>query len=324
MSVYLGIDTSNYTTSTALFDSDAWKLGQQAVKMEKKLLPTAPGALGLRQSDAVFAHVQQLGGLAARLFEEGAPELSGVGVSIFPRRAEGSYMPCFLVGQMSAQLVSSAMGVPMYTFSHQEGHIAAALYSAGRLDLIKERFIAFHLSGGTTDALLVEPGEPFFKITPVARSLDLKAGQAVDRVGLMLGLKFPCGPQLTELALRCEEKIKVRPTMKGADCCLSGIENRCHKLLDEGKAPEYIALYCLKSIEAALDGMTRALIEKYGELPLVYAGGVMSNVIIRQQFESRYGGIFAEPQFSSDNAAGIAVLAALAAGEDICRERKAD
>lgn len=118
--------------------------------------------------------------------------------------------------------------------------------------------------------------------------------------------------------------MKVRPTMKGADCCLSGIENRCHKLLDEGKAPEYIALYCLKSIEAALDGMTRALIEKYGKLPLLYAGGVMSNVIIRQQFESKYGGIFAQPQFSSDNAAGIAVLAALAAGEDICRERKAD
>ena len=133
MSVYLGIDTSNYTTSTALFDSDAWKLGQQAVKMEKKLLPTAPGALGLRQSDAVFAHVQQLGGLAARLFEEGAPELSGVGVSIFPRRAEGSYMPCFLVGQMSAQLVSSAMGVPMYTFSHQEGHITSALYLVFKL-----------------------------------------------------------------------------------------------------------------------------------------------------------------------------------------------
>ena len=324
MAVYLGIDTSNYTTSTALFDSDAWAQGGLAVKMEKKLLPTAPGALGLRQSDAVFAHVQQLGGLAGQLFGKEPPTLDGVGVSIFPRRVEGSYMPCFLVGQMGAQLVSSAMGVPLYTFSHQEGHIAAALYSAGRLDLMKERFIAFHLSGGTTDALLVEPGEPFFKITQVGRSLDLKAGQAVDRVGLMLGLKFPCGPELTELALGCDEQIKVRPTMKGTDCCLSGIENRCHKLLDEGKAPEYIALYCLKSIEAALDGMTAALLQKYGELPLVYAGGVMSNVIIRRKFESKYGGIFAQPQFSSDNAAGIAVLAALSAGEDVCRERKAD
>ena len=324
MAVYLGIDTSNYTTSTALFDSGRWAEGRPSVRMEKKLLPTAPGALGLRQSDAVFAHVQQLGGLAAQLFGKEPPALAGVGVSIFPRRAEGSYMPCFLVGQTAAELTASALGVPLYTFSHQEGHIAAALYSAGRLDLMKERFIAFHLSGGTTDALLVEPGEPFFRITPAAHSLDLKAGQAVDRVGLMLGLKFPCGPELTELALQCEEKIRVRPTMKGADCCLSGVENRCRRLLDEGKAPEYIALYCLKSIEAALEGMTQALLERYGELPLVYAGGVMSNVIIRQKFESKYGGIFAQPQFSSDNAAGIAVLAALSAGEDVCRERKAD
>ena len=100
MAVYLGIDTSNYTTSTALFDSDAWAQGGLAVKMEKKLLPTAPGALGLRQSDAVFAHVQQLGGLAGQLFGKEPPTLDGVGVSIFPRRVEGSYMPCFLVGQM--------------------------------------------------------------------------------------------------------------------------------------------------------------------------------------------------------------------------------
>ena len=147
MGAYLGIDTSNYTTSLALYDS-----GTGEVRMEKKLLPTAPGALGLRQSDAVFAHVQQLGELAEKLFASGRPALSGIGVSIFPRRAEGSYMPCFLVGQTSARLLSAAAGAPLYTFSHQEGHIAAALYSSGHLELMGERFIAFHLSGGTTDA----------------------------------------------------------------------------------------------------------------------------------------------------------------------------
>ena len=205
MAVYLGIDTSNYTTSTALFDSERWAEGRPSVRMEKKLLPTAPGALGLRQSDAVFAHVQQLGGLAAQLFGKEPPALAGVGVSIFPRRAEGSYMPCFLVGQR-AELGFGAGGA-VYTFSHQEGHIAAALYSAGRLDLMKERFIAFHLSGGTTDALLVDRASLFSDYTgrPFA---GFKAGQAVDRVGLMLGLKFPCGPELTELALQCEEKIR--------------------------------------------------------------------------------------------------------------------
>lgn len=309
MAVYLGLDTSNYTTSTALYDS-----GTGEVKMSKKLLPTAPGALGLRQSDAVFAHVQQLGKLSQELFNAYDGALSGIGVSVFPRRAEGSYMPCFLVGQMGAELVSSALHIPMYTFSHQEGHIAAALYSAGQLSLMEKPFLAFHLSGGTTDALLVEPGKPFFRITPVAKSLDLKAGQAVDRVGLMLRLKFPCGPALTELALTCHEKIRVRPTMKGADCCLSGVENRCRKLLDEGKEPSYVALFCLRSIEAALDAMTAELLRRYGDLPLLYAGGVMSNVLIRETIEKKYGGFFADPLYSSDNSAGIALLAALSDG----------
>lgn len=312
MGAYLGIDTSNYTTSLALYDS-----GTGEVRMEKELLPTAPGALGLRQSDAVFAHVQQLGELAEKLFASGRPPLSGIGVSIFPRRAEGSYMPCFLVGQTSARLLSAAAGAPLYTFSHQEGHIAAALYSSGHLELMGERFIAFHLSGGTTDALLVEPGEPVFTVTPAARSLDLKAGQAVDRVGLMLGLTFPCGPSLSALAESCHEPIKVRPTMKGADCCLSGIENQCRKLLHGGKPPAYVARYCLISIEAALEGMTKALLERYGPLPLVYAGGVMSSSVIRPYFERKYGGYFAEPAFSSDNAAGIALLAAVSAGESV-------
>ena len=164
MAVYLGIDTSNYTTSTALFDSEAWAQGR-------------PWRSGWRKSCCRRRRERWDCGRATRFLPMSSswadwpdsclvrnrPLWHGVGVSIFPRRVEGSYMPCFLVGQMGAQLVSSAMGVPLYTFSHQEGHIAAALYSAGRLDLMKERFIAFHLSGGTTDALLVEPGEPFFK-----------------------------------------------------------------------------------------------------------------------------------------------------------------
>ena len=130
MAVYLGIDTSNYTTSTALFDSERWAEGRPSVRMEKKLLPTAPGALGLRQSDAVFAHVQQLGGLAAQCSARNRLLWQGLGSRFFRGGRRGSYMPCFLVGQTAAELTASALGVPLYTFSHQEGHIAAALYSA--------------------------------------------------------------------------------------------------------------------------------------------------------------------------------------------------
>ena len=306
MGAYLGFDTSNYTTSVAVYHSDSGEM-----LMEKRLLPTKEGALGLRQSEAVFSHIKQLGELAKALMERSDEPILAVGASVFPRRLEGSYMPCFLVGQTVGETVAAAMHLPFYSFSHQEGHVAAALYSAGKTDWVGERFLAFHLSGGTTDALLVSPGEPCFTIEQAASSLDLKAGQVVDRVGLMLGCKFPCGPELTELALCCNEKIKVRPVMKGADCCLSGIENQCKKLLGEGKSKEYIALFALRSVEAALIAMTAALQERYGKLPLLYAGGVMSNVIIRKTMEEKFGGVFAEPKFSADNAGGIAFLTAL-------------
>ncbi len=305
----LGIDTSNYTTSAALFDDEKGEIIQR-----KKLLPVKEGELGLRQSDAVFAHVKQLGDIVSGLFDGNKYEIDAIGVSTRPRDIDGSYMPCFLVGDMVTKTLSSALSVPRYEFSHQQGHIAAALFSAGRLDLLHEKFIAFHLSGGTTEALLVIPDESrIIKCEKVAGSADLKAGQAVDRVGVMLGLPFPAGKYLEELALKSNAKFKIKPTMKGAECCLSGIENKCRKMLDSGEKREDIALFCLKSIEAALCGMTDALTAKYGNLPLIYAGGVMSNKIIRKTIEEKYGGIFAMPEFSSDNAAGIAVLAAVAA-----------
>lgn len=309
MPLYLGIDTSNYTTSAALYDSDTGVLIQR-----KRLLPVKEGELGLRQSDAVFEHVRQLGETVSGLFSEtGAREIAAAGVSNRPRDVEGSYMPCFLVGVAAAECVSAARQIPLFRFSHQQGHIAAALYSAGRLDLLKERFFAFHVSGGTTECLLVEPDESrIFRCEKLADSLDLKAGQAVDRVGVMLGLPFPAGPELEKLALKSDRIYKIKPTMKEGGCCLSGIENRCKAMREAGEPPEHIARFCLDSIGAALSGMTEAALTKYGRLPILYAGGVMSNSILRRQFETNYGGIFAEPAFSSDNAAGVAVLASVA------------
>ena len=115
-------------------------------------------------------------------------------------------------------------------------------------------------------------------------------------------------PQLEQLALKNTEKIKVKPTLKGCDCCLSGVENLSKKLIDEGKSPEYVSAFCLKYIEQTLSKMTEGLLEKYGEIPLLFAGGVMSNQITKNSFEEEYNAIFAPPQFSADNSAGIAYL----------------
>ena len=304
MSLFLGIDTSNYTTSVALYDSATGLISQQ-----KMLLPVRAGQLGLRQSDAVFHHTAQLHTLFARLMSDVDPrEIAAIGASTRPRPIDGSYMPCFTVGENTAKILSSALRVPLFEFSHQEGHIAAALYSSKRDDLFDREFLAFHVSGGTTEAVIAK-GEGFgFSVEPAAKTLDLNAGQAVDRVGLMLGLRFPCGMGLERLAAQNTERIKVRATLKGCDCCLSGVENRCQKLIKEGRSSEYVAAFCLESIRVTLAAMTDAVFETHGVMPVVYAGGVMSNKIIKNSFEEKYNAVFAEPVFSSDNSAGIAYL----------------
>ena len=307
----LGIDTSNYTTSAAI-----WQNGK--ITQNKQLLPVKEGQLGLRQSDAVFHHVQQLPGILEPLLKE-HPAMEAIGVSARPRDLEGSYMPCFTVGSGTAKALSDALDIPLYIFSHQAGHIAAALFSCNRMDLRKRQFLAYHVSGGTTEAILVSPDpEHVLHETIVSQSLDLKGGQAVDRVGLMLGLPFPAGKELERLALQCNETFKIKPTMKGFDFCLSGIENQCRTLLQKDYPKPYIARYCLESLSAALSRSCELLLQEYGDLPVVFAGGVMSNRLIRQQMENRFNAFFAEPEFARDNAAGIAVLAAIQHGESLC------
>lgn len=304
MSVYLGVDTSNYTTSVCLYDSST-----NEVISRRKLLPVRDGELGLRQSDAVFHHVQQLPELFESAFADFKDEIRAIGVSYAPRTAEGSYMPCFTVGLTAASILSSVLKVPVYRFSHQQGHIAAALYSVDRLDLLHKRHIAFHVSGGTTEALLVNAEDGFVTTSIAAQTLDLNAGQLIDRIGVMLGLHFPCGKELEKLALSCTEKVRARATLKGMDCCLSGGQNIAEKYLKEGKSPEFIARFAMEFVTSAVAGMSEKLREQYGDLPFVYAGGVMSDSIIRENLQRRFDCVFAKPEFSSDNAAGTAVLA---------------
>lgn len=301
---FFGIDTSNYTTSAAVFDSESGEIRQS-----KKLLPVKEGQAGLRQSDALFHHVNQLTEVSGKLLES-LCNLKAVGVSAFPRNIAGSYMPCFLAGKTAAELISAVSGAEIFYTSHQTGHVMAALYSCGQLELINKPFAAFHLSGGTTDCLYCTPdSKEIVNAELFSSSLDLKAGQAVDRVGLMLGLKFPCGKELEKLAEKSDVKFKIKPSMKGVDCSLSGIENKCKKMLDDGVPHEDIAKYCLAYIGETVICMTNKVREELGDIPLVFAGGVMSNKFIKNMILSKHDAFFAQPEFSCDNAAGVAVIA---------------
>ena len=312
MSYYLGIDTSNYTTSVALYNSDT-----NEIISKKKLLPVKSGEKGIRQSDAVFHHTVQLPDLMCELFNEKKYDIAGIGVSVKPCNEDGSYMPCFLTGISVAVSLSNALNVPLYRFSHQDGHIMAALYSAEKIELIDDKFLAFHVSGGTSQALFVEPSNNYFKTTVISDSLDLKAGQAIDRVGVSLGLDFPCGPELENLALKSTNSLKkINVFRRDGKFSLSGVENKCKKMLDNGETAEDISVFCLSYIYSAIDDTVNELIAKYGELPIVFSGGVMSNSIIRKKLNEKYNSLFAEPYYSSDNACGIAILAS------ICDKRK--
>lgn len=302
--MYLGFDTSNYTTSVALFD------GENIIS-KRKLLTVKPGERGLRQSDAVFQHTVNM----PRLVEEisiSACCIDAVAVSARPRNVDGSYMPCFTVGINNAVTVSSFTGANLYYTSHQVGHILAALYSVSRLDLINEPFIAFHVSGGTTEALLVKPDkDEIIKADAIAGSLDLKAGQAIDRAGVMMGLEFPCGKEIDRLSLMCDREFKIKPSMNGLNCSLSGVENKAKAMFESGVSKEEISKFVLSYIYSSIDEMTQRIINEYGRLPLVFAGGVMSNTLIKSKIKEKYNAYFAKPEFSCDNAGGIAVYAYL-------------
>ncbi|MBR4873178.1 MAG: peptidase M22 [Clostridia bacterium] len=303
---FIGIDTSNYTTSLAFCDGEG-----RIVANLKCPLPVKEGARGLRQSDAVFLHTQNI----PTLFKMAEPYFAtyrpvAVGVSSVPRRQEGSYMPCFLSGKAVATALSVALGVPLFEFSHQNGHIMAAYYASGAPSSVAEgEFLAFHVSGGTTEVLLVRPDGDDFWCEIVGGTADMNAGQAVDRVGVAMGLSFPCGPEMERLALRCEDRRipKMKPCVKNGTCNLSGLENKAVKLFSETGDKEKTARFVLEHIAETLALMTEQVRERYPSLPVIYGGGVMSCSILQKRLRGR-DVYFAEPSFSSDNAAGIALL----------------
>lgn len=306
MPLYLGIDTSNYTTSAALYDSVSGDMIS-----EKKLLPVKAGEAGLRQSDAVFHHTKQLPEMIAALFEgHCGNNIKAIGVSFRPRNITGSYMPCFRCGEGLADSLGAVCGVPVYKTSHQIGHILAALYSANQLKLLDRDFIAFHVSGGTTDCLYCSPDDnELLRVTEIASSLDLKAGQLIDRAGLMMGLSFPCGKELEKLSYSADKRIKARAVIKDGSCCLSGFENKAKQLLDSGESRENTARYVLDAVAETVSEMTRYARSQHGNIPVIYAGGVMSDKYIADILRSRIKDeiYFSAPDYSCDNACGTAL-----------------
>lgn len=298
--VCLGLDTSNYTTSVAVFDgSGGENIGQ--------LLDVPAGSLGLRQSDALFQHVKRLPELFEALGERGLlHDLKAVGASTRPRAVEGSYMPCFLAGEGYGRALAASMSLPYLPVSHQQGHIAAAAWSAGRMDLLDAPMLAWHLSGGTTELLLVEPEGVNVKASCIGGTSDISAGQLIDRAGVLLGLQFPAGKALDTLAAESDREDFFRVKLKDLTFSLSGVENQVKALAEKGEKPRHIARFVLNTVADAVHRATAAAQVLYPGLSMLCSGGVASNVRLRERME---GAFFAVPRYSTDNAMGAAILA---------------
>ena len=300
----LGLDTSNYTTSAAVFDGEEGR-------NQGRLLEVRPGELGLRQSDALFQHVKHLPEVVeALLGEEGLGTVQAVGASTRPRAVEGSYMPCFLAGASQGQVLSQVLGVPFYAFSHQQGHLAAAAWSVGRLDLLDRPFLAWHLSGGTTELLRVEPEEDGVAVRAeiLGGTSDISAGQLIDRTGVLLGLPFPAGKGVEKLSRQAQKREYYKVKVNGLTFSLSGMENRVRQMLQRGEEPAEIAWFAQETVCRVVQACTKAAMEQYPGLPVLCSGGVASNGRLKELLRQNCGALFAQPQFSTDNAMGTAIL----------------
>ena len=301
MSGVIGIDTSNYTTSIAFFDGSD---GENC----SRLLPVKQGQLGLRQSDAVFAHIKSLPELSGRLFSHiQAEKITAVGVSTRPRAVEGSYMPCFMVGYSHATLLAEALNVPLVEVSHQQGHVAASAWSAGHMELLSQPHLAWHLSGGTTELLLVEPEGKNVVCTKIGGTSDISAGQLIDRTGQLLELPFPSGKHLDALSQEADGMELFKVKCADMTFSLSGVQNKVQQYYAQKGQPAETAAYALRCVAFAVFQATQQARVCYPGLPVVFSGGVASNSMLRQAL-APLDPIFAQPQYSTDNAMGVAVL----------------
>ena len=297
----IGFDTINYTTSIAYLD------GNNGINCSK-LLPVKLGQLGLRQSDAVFHHTNSLPELSDRLFSSLEEfSIDAVGVSTRPRAVEGSYMPCFLVGMSHARLLANAFGVELIECSHQQGHVAASLWSSSRMELMDEPHLAWHLSGGTTELLLVEPDGYNVKCTRIGGTTDISAGQLIDRTGQLLGLAFPAGKHLDARSASAVRTDVFCPKCNESEFSLSGVQNKVQQYYDQCKDPAETAAYALRCVCAAVKKATIQANKAYPGLRTVFSGGVASNSMLRHAMADM-DSIFCPAQYSTDNAMGVAVL----------------
>lgn len=319
--LYLGIDTSNYKTSAAVVDGEG-----RIVCQLSEYLEVPAGKRGLRQSEAFFKHSCRLPDFIREISNQvDMTKIKAVGVSSRPRRVEGSYMPCFLAGINAADEISAVLQVPLYRFSHQEGHSAAVIevespiinYRHDDLGSISKALL-FHLSGGTTEFLLCSPDEDGYQTEIVGGTLDISIGQLLDRAGVALGLPFPSGAYMDEAAMNyngAASKLLPRIKLNDGYFNLSGAETKLLRAIESAdEADEDFDKSLTKelfvTIAKLLEASATELASAYNVNTVYMVGGVSASKFVRNALSSaKVNILFGRPELSGDNAVGTALLA---------------
>lgn len=309
---FLGIDTSCYTTSIGVVDE------MENLILDKRIiLKVKPGNRGIRQSEAFFQHIKNLDDLIKEIFNDIKPhEIKAIGISFKPRNVDSSYMPVFYSGLHIGNILKYTLNVPAYLLSHQENHIYAGLWSS-KID-IKNPIAVYHVSGGTTELLYVTMDNNKLDIKIIGGSSDLYAGQFIDRVGVSMGLNFPCGAEMDMLSRNAmTDEIVIPVSIRGEYMSFSGPETFVQRLIEKGNydkasLSKAIFISIAKSIEETLIYSKK----NYDWSEVLLIGGVTSNSVIKEYLKSskrlktfNINVIFAQKEYATDNAIGGAVYA---------------
>lgn len=297
----LGIDTSCYTTSIALIGVDGMLQSDH-----RQVLQVKPGERGLQQSAAIFQH---LGNIPRLLETCQIPPLVAVAAATVPRPVSGSYLPVFKVAASFGESIARLAGVPFIETSHQEGHIRAGLYEQPFRD---GPFLAWHISGGTTELLYVTPEEAGYTIEKIGGSSDLQAGQFVDRVGVALGTSFPAGPHLEKMAVTSHTNQSLPVVTDGLTLSFSGPESAAQRLIGS-VPPADLARQVYHCIGRSLLAVTLKAAEQYRVNQVLMVGGVASSRLIKEYLTESGSNrgirfVFAKPELASDNAVGVGLI----------------
>lgn len=223
-----------------------------------------------------------------------------------------------LIGIMAAKSVSFAHDLPLIKVNHLAGHI----YAANLVSDLQYPFMSLIVSGGHTELVLVtSPGE----FTRLGDTRDDAVGEAFDKIGRVLGFKYPAGKKIDEMAQLGKDVFNFPRAMlqeDNLDFSFSGLKssfiNTVHNAQQRGEELDEKDL-ATSFQECVVDILTEKTFRALKENPvkqLVVAGGVAANSGLRQRFESEIKKrnldmdvIFPPLRLCGDNAAMIGAAA---------------